>query len=342
MKSQGLDCNKIKKLPHLKKCCFINFRNEFDQKKALEIFNGFKFKNNILSVRTAKPSKDPLARKRKQETDGDRAAKKAKRFAGENSQPLGNLPYEEQLSIKQKQVEDIIEEFKRELKKANENQMQINIDLLPIVPSPQDIGYRNKVEFTVGWNSNKEISVGNRTGSYSQGDLEVEKAENLKIAPEKMKIAAKHFEDFVKSSKWEPFNPETSQGNWKQLTTRLNNDELMLIVGVNPQNLTPEDIQEIQDEIVTFFTSDERKKLDVKSIYFEDLGKRQPGQKCSKLKHIYGDTHIHDYLLGLCFRISPTSFFQVNTKAAEKLYQEIINFAGKFCILISFPYFFIL
>lgn len=330
MKTFELDCNKVKKnfAKNSKNSAFINFRSEADQQKALELLNGYKYKNCTLEAFAAKPSQDPLVKKRKLEAENGNNSNKKKKFAAENSQPLVKIPYEEQLKIKQKEVEEILEEFQKELNKANEGKTKLDIELRPIIPSPQHVGYRNKVEFSVGRDGSGEIVVGNRSGSYVSGNLEVESAENLIIAPDRMKRAAKLFENFIRSSKLEPFSAETNQGYWKQLTARLNNDELMLIVGVNPQALTNEEIEELQKDILTFFTEKEGKELDVKSLYYEDFGRRMPGQRCNVIKHLYGETHIHDYLNGLKFRISPSSFFQVNTKGAEKLYQEIIDLAG--------------
>lgn len=327
MKTLELDCNKIKKnfAKNNKNSAFINFRSEIDQQKAIQILNGYKYKNNILEATTAKPSQDPLVKKRKLDAESGNKNNKKKKFEAESSQPLMDLPYEEQLKIKQKEFEDFIEEFKKELKK--ESHLDVDIDLRPIVPSPSHIGYRNKIEFSIGKDSNGEIVVGNRSGTYVSGDLEVVSADKLIIAPDRMKRAAKIFENYIKNSKFEPFSAETNQGYWKQLTARLNNDELMLIVGVHPQKLTTDELDQLQKDIVEFFTEKEGKELEVKSLYYEDFGQRKPGQRSNIIKHLYGETHIHDYLNGLKFRISPSSFFQVNTKGAEKLYQEIINLA---------------
>lgn len=68
--------------------------------------------------------------------------------------------------------------------------------------------------------------------------------------------------------------------------------------------------------------------LNVTSIYYEEIAKRAPGQKANVMKHIFGSSHITETLLDLKFRISPTSFFQGNTSAAEKLYQCAIDLSA--------------
>ena len=48
--------------------------------------------------------------------------------------------------------------------------------MFPIIGSPNQVGYRNKNEFTVGAGpdiAGKELTVGFRVGSYSDGTLTV-------------------------------------------------------------------------------------------------------------------------------------------------------------------------
>jgi len=248
------------------------------------------------------------------------------------------LPYEEQLAQKQKAIEEVLQKFKIELNKANDFQNRNRTkassepicELLPIIPSPKIEGYRNKCEFSIGKNAEGEIAVGNRLGSYVSGCLQVGSIEDLKMPPQQMKLAAKILRDYVAESKLEPFNAETYEGYWRQLTIRTpqQGDGLMLIIGIHPQQMTDEEKSDFQTKFVKYFTEDEGKQLNVTSIYYEEIQKRVPGQKENVMKHIYGTTHIYDYILGLKFRISPVSFFQGNTLGAEKLYQCAIDLAN--------------
>jgi tRNA (uracil-5-)-methyltransferase len=74
----------------------------------------------------------------------------------------------------------------------------------------------------------------------------------------------------------EPFNSETHVGNFRQLTVRVGQatDELMLIVGIHPQNLVDEKLKSFKDSLVEFFTSGDGKELNVDSLYYQTIEKR--------------------------------------------------------------------
>lgn len=132
-------------------------------------------------------------------------------------------------------------------------------------------------------------------------------------------------------SKLDSYNHETYEGYYRQLTCRFTknaeNEELMLIVGIHPQKFTLEEKKKFQSDLIEFFTNGEGKELNVTSMYYEEIGRRAPGQKANYMKHLFGSTHITEKILDLKFRISPTAFFQGNTLATEKLYQAVIDLA---------------
>lgn len=245
------------------------------------------------------------------------------------------MPYEEQLAIKQKKIEEFLIQFKSELKKANgiyktlPNDGDLPCELKDIIGSPVTEGYRNKCEFSIGKTVNGEVMVGNRLSSYAQGCTSVASVDDLKMPTERMKLAARLLRDFVIKSEYDTFNSETSVGTFRNLTIRQTQKDngFMMIIGIHPQEMSAEEKEKFQKNFVEFFTENEGKVLEVSSIYYEEMKQRQSGQKCNFIKHIYGDTHIKENLLGLTFRISPCSFFQANSYAAEKLYTLAIDFA---------------
>ena len=50
---------------------------------------------------------------------------------------------------------------------------------------------------------------------------------------------------------------------------------------------------------------------------------------CDELKVLYGRDYLNEEVLGLKFKVSPFSFFQTNTKGAEKLYSIAREFIGE-------------
>lgn len=318
---------------------FVCFRNEEDRVAALEKINGYEWKGKKLQAILSKATPDPLIRKRNQETQGGGDPKKQKTLE-ESTTPLAYLSYDEQLKLKQSEVENLLKQFGSQywqacgIKKRQyiEEQRKLN-DGLPcklqtIKASPQLDGYRNKCEFSIGKNRDGEITIGFRLGSYADGTVEVGALDNLKHVSERMKKVVKLFENFVKESQTlQIFDNITHEGHLRTLLVRESSttQELMLAVGMNPQTFTETELKEEIQKIKSYFFEGLGKEGNVTSLYLQRLKKRAPGELFLQFEHIAGTTHIHDEILGLKFRISPQSFFQVNTKAAEVLYETITD-----------------
>lgn len=116
----GLNPHKIK-LFGKQTFAFVTFKNEEERDKAMKMVHGMQWKGQVLSVRLAKPKADPILRKRKQgEEEGQPASKKTERGDEEEEEPLSvqianavtplwNVPYEEQLRIKEQEVVEILQ-----------------------------------------------------------------------------------------------------------------------------------------------------------------------------------------------------------------------------------------
>lgn len=100
-----------------------------DRDKAMKLVHGVHWKGKVLSVRLAKPKADPLLRKRRQDeeaADGGQPASKrpAEGHDGAEDEPLSvqianavtplwQVPYQEQLQRKEREVEAVLHTLTR-------------------------------------------------------------------------------------------------------------------------------------------------------------------------------------------------------------------------------------
>lgn len=245
--------------------------------------------------------------------------------------PLAHLSYEEQLAEKENEMKKILTTFGNNLRKLNPS-FNLKKDQIPCVfenikPSPKIDGYRNKSEFAIGRNSKNEIVVGFRVGSYSDGSVEVGEITELPHIPSKVKEAVVKFQDFVRQSRFLPFNPEFNSGHFRQLMVRYSefSKEIMLVPGMYSNNLPEDDVKEFKQSLKDFYSDSDKNLVGIDSLYYQHLGKREAGEMFNPVDHLCGKTHLTDVIHGLSFRVSPLAFFQVNTAGAEVLYQSIID-----------------
>ncbi|XP_045536561.1 tRNA (uracil-5-)-methyltransferase homolog A [Papilio machaon] len=343
----GLNTSKIKRPKNGSHWLFACFQNEEERSKAITALNGYSWKGKTLIAEVAKPAPDPLVRKRKLEEEGtgpdkkkgDEDNKSQEERLKDATIPYWNVPYEEQLKLKEKEIRNILMKYDNEVWKINKERRDeieakrklhngLSFDLKPIEPSPVTEGYRNKCEFTVGIDDEtKKPTVGFRLGSYVTGTVGVAPIQSLNHISEQTKKAVLIFQEFVRKSNLAPFSPADYSGYWRYLTVRHSkfNGEIMLIIALHPQALTAEELEKLKSDLKEHFNSEESSACGIKSIYYELIIKKRVGEDGSKPVHLMGSTHIIDVILGRQFRISPEAFFQVNTAGAEILYQNAID-----------------
>ncbi|KAK6625257.1 hypothetical protein RUM43_005551 [Polyplax serrata] len=313
---------------------YVCFKSEEEKATALKILNGYTWKKQTLIAQEAKAVPDPLVKKRNlKSSDSNISSKRVK---------LDVKDLLEQLESKNNQIRMSLKKFSNELIKANpelskwckQQESKYNnlpCELLPIRHSNVINGYRNKCEFSIGINeSTGERTVGFRLGSYVEGSVSVGPIDEVLNVPETMKIAAKSFEKFVQNSKYDVFSPELHKGYWKQLTVRygFRTNELMLIVGLDPQQLTSEELCNLKNDIEKYFKEGDGSSCPVHSLYLQQIKKRKSQDDVPALEHVFGETYITEKILGKTFRISPQAFFQVNSNATDILYESIGELAG--------------
>uniref|UniRef100_A0A665X2U6 tRNA (uracil(54)-C(5))-methyltransferase n=1 Tax=Echeneis naucrates TaxID=173247 RepID=A0A665X2U6_ECHNA len=335
---------------------FVTFKNEEERDKAMKMVHGMQWKGQVLSVKLAKPKVDPILRKRKQQQEeggGTGGQPPSKRAEGDEEEdplsvqianvvtPLWKVPYEEQLRRKEQEVVGVLQRLAKELGSTNKALLpwlfaqkgkynKMCCPLESIQPSPTLTEYRNKCEFLISVGADGEDkTIGFRLGKYKGGSCAVVGPADLCHVSAEAKRVVSEFQKFIRTTPYSVYSPETYEGHWKQLTVRTTRTkQAMAVVFFNPQKLEEEKLDALKGAMRQYFVEGEGKDSGMTSLFFVRDGQRKsPNPEDLPCELVAGKNCIHEELLGLKFRISPHSFFQVNTGGAEVLYSAVGEWA---------------
>ncbi|XP_067001449.2 tRNA (uracil-5-)-methyltransferase homolog B isoform X2 [Anabrus simplex] len=320
----------------------LTFSTAEEQQRAVKALDQYMWRGKLLSCDIV--TTDAQKRKPEDSAGEDSDAKKAKLDQTVDERvltmniPYHNIPYEEQLKKKTDELKtmvmrlgDLVVRRNPELAGWAEQQKEkhdgLCFQLEDIRPSPVIDAYRNKCEFRIGLNPDtQERTVGCRLENYKDGSMGVGPADSLKHLPDQMREAVKLFQEYVRKSDKEPYWMESRQGYWRHLVVRVTTTgEMMLVIVAHPQSLTDEELDKLKEDLKNYFVTGEGSACNVTSLYFQKFTEKLVGQPLPEMEHLYGKTHLEEVMLDLTFHLSPSSYFQVNTKGAEVLYSAIIE-----------------
>jgi len=283
---------------------------------------------------------------RKRQKKQKPAVERKERTARDAVAPLAGKPYEEQLSIKSSRCERDLKSVARKMRKEGFKDFKFDANkglVCPcelIVPSPQTEGYRNKCEFTIGLDKEGNDAVGFIVGKNEKNIAYLEnvstKSDLPPMPPVGLKVA-ELMKEFVQQSDHPIYNPNTQTGVWRLVLVRNSKQtkNLMISVQANPTGLDETAVAKLKSGVIDFFkkeTSTEAFKTiyeyTLSSLYVQLFaGVSSPDPNVDKFELLWGEPYITEILHGLKFRISPDSFFQVNTPGAEALFTLATNWA---------------
>ncbi len=209
--------------------------------------------------------------------------------------------YKEQLQIKQKNVQKLLKDFGK---------------VEPILGMEGPYHYRNKVHAVFHRDRKGNVIC----GTYEAGTHRVVPVEECLIEDEKSQEIIRTIRDLLKSFKIKIYNEDTGYGLLRHVLVRrgfTSGEILVVLVLSSPimpsKNNFVKALRKVHPEITTVVMNINNKHTSMV------LGDRQ--------QVLYGPGFIKDQLCGCTFRISPKSFYQVNPKQTEVLYNTAISFA---------------
>ncbi|XP_056252170.1 tRNA (uracil-5-)-methyltransferase homolog B [Seriola aureovittata] len=245
--------------------------------------------------------------------------------------PLCRLSYDEQLELKQNHQERILSQLSDHLAGDYQSQFsspvkgKLSFPVLPILPSPVRDGYRNKSTFSVnkGVDGNPK-TVGFYVGTGKGRNIVCINGDHLLNMPEKHKLVARCYQDFIRLSSLEPCLLFHTGGHWREVTVRTNTEgHTMAIVYFHPQTLTPDEVAIHKADLVDYFIRGPGSVCQLDSLFFQESSMTRCSHEESPYQLLHGQPHIYEEVLGFKFRISADAFFQVNQAAAEVLYGTV-------------------
>jgi len=218
-----------------------------------------------------------------------------------------NIPYEYELKLKQGMLTSLFKEFWS--------------DEIPIVPSPNINGYRNKMEFSFG-DSGKDaplaLGIRKRNNFY-----EVVVPKDCAIIPDDFKtitqVTLEHFRDSGETF----YHRMRHTGSLRYLVLRRGEFTGEVLVNlVTTSDINTALVEQWSAALV---------KLDAKitGILHTTSDVVSDAVVPEDVKILHGRDYFFDEICGLRFRISTFSFFQTNSAGAELLYNTVAEFAGK-------------
>ncbi len=227
-----------------------------------------------------------------------------------------HIGYDEQLKIKNKEVED----------QLNRVGKQLDFEMLPIMGCKEEFEYRNKVEMTFSeteWTPNPadKAAAGNALGFHVPGRFDwVADVQKCHLMPDLANKIHRSVKEFALANDYSFFHLKTQVGLLRTLLIRRNlkGDWMVLVAFTKNEK---KKIQRLMEHLQAAFP-------EISSLLYVINQKKNDTLDGLEVQTFAGDGFITEQIGDLTFKVQPQSFFQTNTNQAKNLYDITKAFAN--------------
>lgn len=231
------------------------------------------------------------------------------------------MPYEKQLEFKKQNVIDSFERIGK----------IYDPPVLDVIGSKEQFYYRNKMEFSFGFDVEMNFALGMHLPGRKFDILDLKECSLQSVFSSEIVNAIR---SFVIKKGWKPFKYSCGEGFLKAIYIREGKRTGEVMVNLVTSDELPEDIESGLKEFVDMIlsiTPEMGKKIT--SIFWSRVISKRGSPRQTKEKLLYGKSVITEKMVlknkdELVFDISPQAFFQVNTLQAEVLYSQVVKMAS--------------
>lgn len=174
--------------------------------------------------------------------------------------------------------------------------------------------YRNKVQYPV-----RQINGKSMIGFYKKNSHDIVQNNCCYIQNRVVDILAKNVFDELMNLKFSGYDEKSGTGDIKHIIIRrgYHTEKIMITIVVNEEKLFSD------KRFFSFVKNITNKNSNITSIFLNLNSLNTNVILGDKLRNIYGEDYISDFIGDFEYYISPKSFFQVNTMQAEVLYNVL-------------------
>ena len=220
------------------------------------------------------------------------------------------MPYQEQMKMKEQQVKEILDAA-----------IQGDYIFEGVKASPKEFGYRNKMEFSFG----DEYKDGPLSlGLHKKGSTyDVLTASDCKLVHEDLTKILSCVLSYFKERNVSYYKKMQHVGYLRHLLLRRGDVTGEILVNLVTTTQEELDLQPLVDALLAL--SLEGKIVGILHILNDSLS---DVVQSDETRILYGQDFFYEKLLGMEFKITPFSFFQPNSRAAEVLYSTVREYIG--------------
>lgn len=211
------------------------------------------------------------------------------------------LDYKAQLNKKQDYIDRLLSKYH----KVNK-----------IIGMKDPLNYRNKIQVSFGYDNKHNVIYGN----YIPSTHTIVEIDDCMLADKKALEIISYIKKLIIKYHITIFDEDSLKGAIRHVqirNTSLNEYMVILVVGI------------YHSKKLEAFVNDLKKKYKEIKTIVQNINNRHTSMVLGDKNIIlYGKGYILDTLCGLKFKLSPSSFYQVNKRQTEVLYSTAINLAG--------------
>lgn len=191
-----------------------------------------------------------------------------------------------------------------------------SIEILPVVSSPKNLWYRNKIQFPIIENAN-----GLRIGMYSRNSHDIVDVNHCFLHSELGEKAHEIIKKLLIESHISGYNPETQQGELRYLLikTAVHTNQVLVTFVINGK--MDEKYRELAKKCVEMCP-------EIKGVHLNINVSPDNTVIGDTFYTLFGQNEIQETILNLKVQLSAASFFQINPFQAEHVYTKALELAN--------------